>query len=211
MKRLIAGLAFLSSAAAFFVIVGGGLALLAVANSGERGSGALLALSGSTAFAAALVIVFAKEGAFAGRGGRAWALTAVLLGVLPSAALSAGALRFSGFPYSSATPRIDLPIFAAGLFFACGAAALLATGYRRLREKAPARARPEAVRPAEHPAEALRPAAEPVRPAELKRPALQPRRPAEAERPLTAHSVGDDEELRATPVELPSIGQFRRR
>jgi hypothetical protein len=207
LARLVAGFAFLSSVAAFLVIAGGGLVLLLLENSGERGAGALLALSGAISFAAAMILLFAREGAFAGRGGTAGALTAALLGALPLAALSIGALRFSGLPFGSSMPLVDWSAFAAGLAYALGALSVLAVGYRRLSD---ARfARPQAVRPMHHPSAATHAAA---RPAEQPRSAPRPERAPEPER----HAQGpmpavEGDEVRVTPIELPSIGQFRQR
>lgn len=214
MKRLAAGLALVTSVAAFLVIVGGGLFLAVIENSGERMVGALLALSGAIAFAAVLMLVFARQGGFAGRGGRAGALTAALLGVLPVAALGAGALRVSGLPFGSAVPLLDWTIFFVGVVLALGAAAVLATGYWRMKEAPPARARPEAVRPASH---AAPPPEHPVRPQQASTSTRQPQRPAQpvrlAEPPATpaAQADHDDDDVRVTPVELPSIGRFRQR
>ncbi|MGH6925018.1 MAG: hypothetical protein ACRED5_14895 [Propylenella sp.] len=209
MRRLVAGLAFLSSVAAFVVIAGGGFLLLLIENSGERGAGALLALSGSIAFAAAMILIFAREGAFTGRGGRAGAVTASVLGALPSAALSAGALRFSGLPLGSDTPFIDWPAFAAGLLLALGAFSLLATGYWRTRERPPPRARSEALRPAP---DAI--AARAAQPIDTPRqaPFTQPTMAARTVPTRAPVSVDEpDEAVPVTPVDLPSIGQFRRR
>jgi hypothetical protein len=209
-KRLVAGLAFLSSVAAFLVVVGGGLALLVIESSGERGAGAALALSGSIAFAAAMLLIFAGEGVFSGRGS-VWAIVAALLGVLPVAALSIGTLRFSGFPISSAVPAVDWPVFALGVVLALGAVAVLMTGYWRWKGRPPVRSAPRAVPMAEHPPVVLRPPDQPdravageaaPRPASgMQRPALRP----------TPAAYEDEEDIRVTPVDLPSLGRFRQR
>lgn len=215
LKRLVAGLAFLSSVASFLVVVGGGLTLLAIESSGERGAGALLALCGTIAFAAAMLLVFARQGAFAGRGA-VWAIIAALLGVLPVAALSIGALRFSGFPVGSAMPAVDWPVFALGVVLALGAVSVLATGYWRGKELPAARQAQRMSRPAERPAVAPRPAGQPGRAAvkamakEEGPPsaALGPQRPASRPAPP---AFDDEDEVRVTPVDLPPIGRFRQR
>jgi hypothetical protein len=208
LKRLVAGLAFLSSVAAFLVIVGGGLTLLAIESSGERGTGAALALCGTIAFAAAMRLVFAREGAFAGRAG-VWAIVAAVVGVLPVAALSIGALRFSGFPISSAVPAVDWPVFALGVVLGLGAVSVLILGYWRCAEL-PGQAKHRTAHPAEYSAVAQRSAGQPGRPTEagppppvtsLRRPASRPVPPA----------FDDEDEVRVTPVDLPSIEQFRQR
>lgn len=210
MKRLAVGLAFLTSVAAFLVVVGGGLVLLVIENSGERGAGALLALSGAIAFAAALILIFARAGALAGPRGRAGAVIAALLGVLPVATLSLGAFRFSGVPVGSAVPLIDWTAFAVGVVFAAGAVSVAATGYWRMNEAQPARARPEAVRPSQAPTPEPAPA-RPVAPSAEGSPSA--RRSLEVERLAQRPApVFDEEEVRVTPVvELPSLAQFRRR
>lgn len=226
MKRLVAGLAFMASVAAFLVIVGGGLVLLVIPNSGERLAGAVLVLAGAIAFAAAMALVFARPGAFARPGGGAGALTAALLGVLPPAALSAIAVRFTGFPASNAVPLIDWGIFLGGVFFALGGLAVLARGYWRLSERASARARPEAVQPLarqrhketplDDEASLTRPlGVPPERSGAVTAFRLLPDEPSdEPNQPATRRAsaiLDDDDEVRVTPVELPSIGQFRRR
>jgi hypothetical protein len=209
-KRLVSSLAFLSSLAACIVVVGGGLTLLAIENSGERFSGALLALGGSVAFAATMILIFARRGAFAGPGGRVGALAAGVLGTLPMAAICMAALRFSGLPYASPVPLVDWPVFGVGVVLALGAASVLALGIIRMREfpaRAPvaapaAMAQPLPPRPS--------PRRLPERPAEA-RPTIQERperlrlRPAEWQE----EDLGD-EDIHVTPVELPSIGRFRR-
>lgn len=257
-KRLIAGLAFLTSLAACLVTVGGGLLLLLIEGSGERGAGALLALAGAVTFAAAMVLIFAATDRFSGRSGRAVAVVAALLGVLPVAALSVAALRFSGFPLGSAVPLVDWPVFAAGLLFALGAVSILVMGiWRRseaavprlqegadLREGPDLRERLEAAIPRRQaPAPPMAPAPPaappPPEPEARHQPTAPPPEPRRREieasyRPTgpTRSSAEDeaalrralriyeeeeepepnaDDEVRVTPVELPSIAQFRRR
>lgn len=210
MKRLVAGLAFLSSVAAFLVVVGGGLALFAIESSGERGAGAAMAVSGSLAFAAAMVLIFAGEGVFSDRRS-AWAIIAALLGLLPVAALSIGALRFSGFPISGAVPAVAWPIFALGVVLALGAVSVLMVGYWRWKGPPPVRSAPRAAPIVERPAVVMWPPDQPGRAVAseaaprpgggLRRPALRP--------PPAAYD--DEEDIRVTPVDLPALGRFRQR
>lgn len=214
MKGLIAGLGFLVSLAAFLVVVGGGLFLFVVENSGERGAGALLALSGSIAFGAATVVAFGR-GMFARRGGRSGAVICTFLGILPPAALAIIALRISGLPPESDAPLVDWSIFAVGFGFALGALALAATGYwcakaaaahvtgasepKAKDESSPSATEPVPERAAKpNLAAAMAAASEP----EPSPPPPQQNSPASE----------DDEDIRVTPVvELPSIDPFRRR
>lgn len=134
MKRLVTALAFLSSVAAAIMIVGGGLALLAIEISGERGTGALLALCGAISFAVAMALIFAKEGAFGEGVWRAAAIAAAIIGAAPPAALAFVAIRFAGFPFRSATPLVNSAVLAIGVFFGLGAISILALGHRRSQE-----------------------------------------------------------------------------
>jgi hypothetical protein len=209
-KRLVAGLAFLSSVAAFLVVVGGGLALLIIESSGERGAGAALALSGAIAFAAAMLLIFAGEGLFSGRGS-VWAIIAALLGMLPVAALSVGALRFSGFPISSAVPAVDWPVFALGVVLALGAVSVLTVGYWRWKGPSPVRSARHAFRMEEHPPVVLRPPDQPGR-AAAREPGPLPARGMQRPAPRpTPPAYDDEEDIRVTPVDLPSLGRFRPR
>jgi hypothetical protein len=203
LKRLIAGLALLTSVAAFLVIAGIGLAALAIESSGERLNGALLAVGGAIACAATLVLIFARKGAFSGRGGWLGALAAALIGALPVAALGVAALTFSGLPLGSAVPRLDWLMFAAGFVLLLGALSVLAHGYLRTGE-----ARRAAARPAKRPEPAARPRVKPRASALPHRWWLE-----EADRPARPppHDVHEEEEVRVTPIELPSIGRFRQR
>ena len=131
MKRTISALAFLSSLVACLVFIGGGLFLLAVENSGERGAGAMLALFGAVAFAAAWLLVFGRDEIFE-RPGRPIGLAAgAILAALPVAALAFGALRFAGIPLGSPVPRLDWSVFVVGIALALGAASILLLGYLR--------------------------------------------------------------------------------
>ncbi len=209
LKRLVAGLAFLTSVTAFLVIVGGGLALVLIESSGERGAGALLALCGAICFAAAMMILFAAERAFARHGGKAGALTMTLLAALPPAALSIGALRFAGFPYGSGVPLL-WGAFAAGLVLALGALSVLVVGYGRMGEARPAPPRREASRPPSS-AEVTLQSAVLSREDAFRQAAERRQLLLDAEREETSESAAaGDDEVRVTPVDLPSIGQFRR-
>jgi hypothetical protein len=130
-KRAVAALAFLASLVAFAVFVGGGLFLLLVESSGERGTGALLALGGMIAFAAALALIFAADDMFDRMGRAAGASVAALIAVLPVAALAFGAIRFAGLPIGSSLPRLDWAVFAVGLLLGLGAASILLLSYWR--------------------------------------------------------------------------------
>ena len=238
-RRLVAGLAFLSSLCACVVVAGGGLVLLAVESSGERGTGALLALSGTIAFAAAMLLVFAGRGMlarmFTRSGGRALAVTAALLGALPMAALAAAAMHFSGVPLGSATPLLDWLVFALGLLLALGALSVLALGAWRFQEARVQEARVKTGQPDERqPTMAPSAKAAPVVPQAAK--AEAPSEPAVSAEQTPKKAAGleegalrwrsapgqeaaeqdigaeDDDDVRVTPVvDLPSIGQFRRR
>jgi hypothetical protein len=131
LQRLVTAIAFLSSLAAALVTVGGGLALLLIEDSGERGTGVLLALGGTVAFVLALILLFARDGAFSTRFGNLGALGAAILSALPAAGLAFAAFRFARLPVGSPIPLIDWPVFAAGLALGLGVVALLARGYRR--------------------------------------------------------------------------------
>ena len=131
LRRAVAALAFVASLVAFAVFVGGGLFLLAVESSGERGAGALLALGGAIAFASALALIFAGDAVFERTGRGVAAAAAALFAVLPVAALAFAAFRFTGLPTGSLLPRLDWAIFAAGLSLTLGAASILFLGYWR--------------------------------------------------------------------------------
>jgi hypothetical protein len=134
LKRLVTALAFLSSLAAAVVIAGGGLALLAIENSGERGVGALLAFCSAIAFAAVMALVFAKDGAFGEGVWKAVAIAAAIVGAIPAAALAFAAVRFAGLPLTSRVPLIDWTVLATGVSFGLGAVSILALGHRRSQE-----------------------------------------------------------------------------
>ena len=134
MRRIICALAFLSSFSALLAIAGGGLALLVIENSGERGMGALLALGETVAFAAVMVLLFAKEGTFGEGIYPALAIVLSIVGAAPVAALAFIAIRFAGLPLGSAMPLIDWSVLAAGVGLGIGAIAILALGHRRTQE-----------------------------------------------------------------------------
>ena len=224
MRRLVAGLAFLSSLTAFFIVVGGGLVLLAVESSGERGTGALIALSGTIAFAAAMALVFAGHGvfarAFSRSGARALAVTAGLLGALPAASIAAAALRFSGLPFGSASPLLDWPIFAGGVLLALGALSVLTLGYWRYKAALPVAATAVQASGPTHASKGpdAAPQQQDIPPAK----ATQQKASGASTlslRPLPGpgeaynNGIDDDgDDVRVTPVlDLPSIAQFRRR
>lgn len=134
MKGAIAVLAFLSSVASLVILTGGGLALLLIRNSGERGTGALFAICGAVAFASVMALIFAREEKFEEPTWRAAAIAAAIVGAMPVVGLAVAAFRFSGLPLRSPMPLIDWSIFAAGAVLALGAISILALGVRRARE-----------------------------------------------------------------------------
>lgn len=136
MRRIICALAFLSSLAAVVAIAGGGLALLVIENSGERGMGALLALGEMIAFAAVMVLIFAEEGTFGEGMRQALAIVLAIIGAAPVAALAYIAIRFAGLPLGSVMPLIDWSVLAAGVLLGIGAIAILALGHQRAQEAA---------------------------------------------------------------------------
>lgn len=135
MKQVVGALAFLTSLVSLLLIAGGGVALFAIENSGERGSGALLALGGAVAFGAVMALLFAKEGTFAGTAGRAMAIAAAIIGAIPVGVLSFGAIRFAGLPVGSSTPTMDWSVLLTGIVLGFGTLAILALGHRRSQER----------------------------------------------------------------------------
>ncbi len=219
MKRPVIGLALLSSIAAFLVIVGGGLVLLLVPSSGERGAGALIALSGSIAFAAALLLTLGWGRVPGTAESRAGALTCALLAALPLAALSAIALRFSGLPIGSTLPLVDWSVFGVGLVFTLGALSMMATGYWRMQDAMAMRRQPEreeaealvAAAAAQLEAMAKKPEAASAAKNDVAEPDQAATEPSKTPPPEREWVAASDDDIRVTPVELPSIGQFRRR
>jgi len=134
LRQVLNGLAFLTSLVSLLLIAGGGVALFAIPNSGERGTGALLALGSAIAFGAVMVLLFAKEGIFAGAIGRATAIVAAIVGALPVAAISFAAIRFAGLPIGSSTASGDWSVLVTGVVLALGTLAILAIGHRRSQE-----------------------------------------------------------------------------
>jgi hypothetical protein len=133
LQRAIDALAFLASAVSLLVVGGGGAALLVISNSGEQGTGALLALCAAIAFVSVMVLLFAREARFREATWRAGAIAGAIVGAMPVAALAAAAFRFAGVPFRSAMPLVDWSIFLLGLVLALSALAILALGYRRAR------------------------------------------------------------------------------
>jgi hypothetical protein len=134
LKPLVTVLALLTSIASLVVIAGGGLALLAIEVSGERGVGALLALCSGLAFAAVVALVLAPDGFFGEGIRRAGAIAAGIVGAIPVAALAYVAIRFAGIPIGSRMPLLDWAVLAVGIVFGLGALAILALGHRRSQE-----------------------------------------------------------------------------
>jgi hypothetical protein len=135
LKQVVSVLAFLTSLVSLLLIAGGGVALFAIENSGERGSGALVALGGAVAFGSVMALLFAKEGTFAGASGRAMAIAAAVVGAVPVAVLSYGAIRFAGLPMGSSTPTMDWSVLLTGIVLGLGTLAILALGHRRSQER----------------------------------------------------------------------------
>lgn len=142
MRRIIIIIALATSLVAFVLIVGTGLFLAGIIQSGERGLGVLLAVAGSVCFGSVLVLVFAPE-LLRRPGMRALGAVAAVLGVVPLAALSVAAFAFVGVPFGSLIPRLDWSVFGGGVMFAAGAVAVAALGWLRTAK----RARPKAGRP----------------------------------------------------------------
>lgn len=137
MRQVLNGLAFLTSLISLLFIAGGGVVLFAIENSGERGTGALLALGGAIAFGAVMALLFAREGTFGGAAGPAMAIGAAIVGALPVAAISFAAVRFAGLPIDSGTPTMDWSVLLTGVVLALGGLAILAVGHRRSQERQP--------------------------------------------------------------------------
>jgi hypothetical protein len=134
LRRLTTVLAFLSSVASFIAIAGGGLTLLAIEVSGERGMGALLALCSIVAFAAVMALIFARDGVFGGGIWRGVAIAAAIVGALPAAGIAFFAIRFAGLPFGSRMPVVDWSVLLVGILFGLGAISILALGHRRSQE-----------------------------------------------------------------------------
>jgi hypothetical protein len=145
MQRAIAAMALLASLISLIIIAGGGGALLAIENSGERGAGALLALAGLVASAAVVLLVFARKGTFASGPRRALAIAAAIVGVVPVAGLAFVLIRFAGVPFGSAVPILDWGALALGVAMAAGVLAILALGHRRSLEGGIAQPEPPVV------------------------------------------------------------------
>lgn len=201
MTRAVAVVAFLFSLLAFLVVAGFGLMLLVVQSSGERGAGALLVVCALLALAAALMLVFARPGAFAGGVRKAAAAGAAVLAALPVAAIAWTTLRFAGLPIGSAMPLVDWPIFAAGIVLALGALSIFALGYLRMNEddagfseSAPGEGR-ETGRMAAGPAASVTvaPTRLPPEPTPIPAPTPPPRRPVVSRSAGPARASLDDE------------------
>lgn len=186
MNRLVIVIAFLSSLVAAVVMIGGGLAMLAIESSGMRGTGALLALGGAIALAAAMVLVFAGESFLRGGVRGAIAIGIAIVGAAPPAALAYVAIRFARVPFWSPVPLLEWVALAAGLFFGVGAVAILALGHRRSEVRSEAKVEEE---PAEAPMvhmQQIRHAQQQLRSAFEQSTQSQQRQPAAA--------TGDDED-----------------
>jgi hypothetical protein len=145
MQRAIGVVAFLSSLVSLMIVAGGGVALLTIENSGERVSGALMALGGAVAFAAVAALAFAKRGAFASGARRALAIVAAIIGAIPVAALAFVLIRFAGLPFDSVMPMVDWTSLALGVLMGLGVLAILALGHRRSQERSAMETEPPVV------------------------------------------------------------------
>jgi hypothetical protein len=128
--------AFAASLLACAIIVGAGLFLAVLVQSGERGAGVLIALGALLAFGAAAFLVFAPRGYFATSGRRPLGLIATFVACAPTTLMAFGALSFAGLPFERPGFLMDWWIFAGGAAFAIGSVAILALGYFRLTERA---------------------------------------------------------------------------
>ena len=145
MRRAIAAMAFVASFISLILIAGGGAALLAIENSGERGTGALLVLGGLVAFAAVAGLVFARKGIFAGGARRALAIAAAIFGAIPVGGIAFVLVRFAGLPFDSAAPMLDWGALVLGTAMGLGVLAILALGHRRSLEGGVAQPEPPVV------------------------------------------------------------------
>jgi amino acid transporter len=136
-RRTIAAVAFITSLAAYLIIMVTGVGLAAVEQSGERGLGVLLVAGGTLAFAAAMVLVFAGSARLRKASGRAGLAIATLCAIVPVATLAGAAFAFAGLPMDSPMPALDWGVFAIGAGFSAGALCLAILGWSRIRAGAP--------------------------------------------------------------------------
>ena len=136
LRRIATGLALGTSLLAFLAIVGTGLFLAGVEQSGERGLGVVLAVAGTAAFGAALFLAFAPARVFRGPVGKVLGAMTTVLAVLPVALLAMAAFVFVGVPYGSLVPRLDWTLFAVGLLLALGAVSIAVLGSIRTKRGA---------------------------------------------------------------------------
>jgi len=192
MRRAISVFAFLCSFATFLVLFGAGIFLALVESTGERSAGTLIALVALVAMAAALILILAPARVFAGARGVMVATAAAAVGSAPVFGLGGAAIVFAGLPAGSRLPLIDWSVLGAGIALALGGLAVLALGWLRLREarRASAQALPDAQ------IEQIRSAQRQLRLAMLEAPDPDDR-------------YREDDEVRVTPVDLPSIARFR--
>ena len=134
MRLLLVSAALVASIFAFVGALGIGLFLAAVDESGARGAGLLLLLGATVAFASSLLVLFGPQRLFRG-GGRALAILAGFLAIVPLVAISGVALSFSGNPMGSASPALDWAMFAVGILLALGALAFAALAVSKARTR----------------------------------------------------------------------------
>jgi hypothetical protein len=135
LRTVIASVAFASSLLTSATMLGAGLFLALVQESGARGAGVALALGAALAFTAALLLVFARRGTFAARGRKPLAAAVAFAAFVPVAAVAYGAFTFSGVPLGSRSAPVMWAIFGLGAGLTIGALCIAALGYLRIVEE----------------------------------------------------------------------------
>jgi hypothetical protein len=134
LRTVAVAVAFACSLLTFVVMLAAGLFLALIQESGARGAGVLLALGAIIAFVAALLLVFARHGAFSQRSRKPLAVAIAFAAFIPVAALAYGAFTFSGVPLGSRSAAVMWAIFGTGLLLAAGALCIAVLGYLRVTE-----------------------------------------------------------------------------
>lgn len=134
MKLVAIVLAALSSFVSLLVLTGGGLALLAIEVSGERGVGALLAACGLAASAAVAALIGARYGTFGSGLRRAAAIVLAMVGAAPPAILAFLAFSFARSPWGSPVPTMEWAALAGAILLGVGVVSILAIGHWRSQE-----------------------------------------------------------------------------
>lgn len=146
MRIAIVCAAFASSLLAFIAMLGTGLFLAAVEQSGARGAGLLLGLAGIIAFGSALFLILAPAAYFRDPRRKTIGMAATLAAAMPVAVFGWAAFLFSGLPIASRSPLIDWMAFGSGVVLALGAMCILALGFLRVRGRPEARPPPPGAR-----------------------------------------------------------------